>query len=101
MKNRLPKLQHNVYVIELDPAKLCLYVGMTGRTPDERFKQHRECLKSAKYPHRSLGLQTPAKFAQSQLLEGSASGRPPASLRRSLQGNQKTTDKPKPRETVS
>mgnify|MGYP001158022577 FL=1 len=52
-------------------------------------------------PHRSLGLQTPAKFAQSQLVEGSASGRPPASLRRSLQGNQKKTDKPKPPETVS
>jgi len=53
-------------------------------------------------PHRSLGLQTPAKFAQSQLVEGSASGRPTASLRRSLQGNQKKTDKPKqPPETVS
>ena len=52
-----------VYVIELDrnvlshkkfrdrnpdrdPAKACLYVGKTGRTPDERFKQHKAGYKS-------------------------------------------------------
>ena len=52
-------------------------------------------------PHRSLDLQTPAKFAQSQPFEGSDSGRPPASLRRSLQEKRKKTDKPKPPETVS
>ena len=52
-------------------------------------------------PHRSLGLQTPAKFAQSQLVEGTVSGRPAASLRRSLQDKQKKTDKPKPPGTVS
>ena len=69
MKAKPRKLHHNVYVIELDPAvlkekrfaeenpdhdpaKACLYVGMTGRTPTERFKQHRAGVKSSKYPHR-------------------------------------------------
>jgi hypothetical protein len=35
-----------------DPAKLCLYVGMTGRTPEERFEQHLEGIRSSKYPHK-------------------------------------------------
>jgi hypothetical protein len=69
MKTKHAKLHHNVYVIELDPAvldekrfadenpnrdpvRLCLYVGMTGRTPDERFEQHLEGIKSSRYPHR-------------------------------------------------
>ena len=52
-------------------------------------------------PHRSLGLQTPVKFAESQSFEGPDSGRPTASLRRSLQEKRKKTDKPKPPETVS
>ena len=69
MKTKQPKPQHNVYVIELDPAvlkekkfadenpdygpaKSCFYVGMTGRTPDTRFTQHQEGYKSSKYPHR-------------------------------------------------
>ena len=52
-------------------------------------------------PHRSLGLQTPAKFAERQSFEGSDSGRPTASLRQSLQEKRKKTDKPKPPETVS
>lgn len=52
------RLHHNVYVIELapevwaksyryrqanldrDPDKPCLYVGMTGLTPEERFRRH-------------------------------------------------------------
>jgi hypothetical protein len=69
MKTKQAKLHHNVYVIELDPAvledkkfadenpdhdpaKLCLYVGMTGRTPAERFAQHLQGIKSSKEPHR-------------------------------------------------
>ncbi len=60
---------HSVYVIALDQAvmddkrfrkanpyyvtgKPCVYVGMTGRTPDERFRQHKEGYKSSRYPHR-------------------------------------------------
>lgn len=57
----------NVYVIALDKSvmndkrfreanpyyvegKPCVYVGMTGRTPDERFRQHKEGYKSSRYP---------------------------------------------------
>ncbi|UCF78434.1 MAG: hypothetical protein JSW03_10110 [Candidatus Eiseniibacteriota bacterium] len=57
---------HNVYVVELDkdvlkerkfleansghdPEKACLYVGMTGLSPDERFKNHKEGRKANKY----------------------------------------------------
>jgi hypothetical protein len=55
---------HNVYVVLLDPAvgkfrkvqranpdrdpkKPCVYVGMTGLTPPERFANHKRGLKSA------------------------------------------------------
>ena len=68
MKTNRPKLHHHVYVVELDPAvledkkfseenpdrdpaKLCLYVGMTGRSPETRFAQHREGYRSSRYPH--------------------------------------------------
>lgn len=51
--------EYNVYVIELDkevmkinafrkinpdynPEKPCVYVGQTAKTPEERFKQHKE-----------------------------------------------------------
>jgi len=57
---------HNVYVIKLDdsvanlskvekenpnrnPSKPCVYVGMTGRTPEERFSQHKEGYKASRY----------------------------------------------------
>ncbi|RPI44230.1 MAG: hypothetical protein EHM59_13365 [Betaproteobacteria bacterium] len=53
-----PRHHHNVYVVELDPAVLnvarfrranpnrdilkpCIYVGMTGLTPEERFARHK------------------------------------------------------------
>jgi len=55
---------HNVYVVLLDPAvakirkaraenpdrdptKPCVYVGMTGLTPDERFANHKAGIKAA------------------------------------------------------
>ncbi|MGO8925603.1 MAG: hypothetical protein ACLQU3_01715 [Limisphaerales bacterium] len=55
---------HNVYVVLLDPAvgrirrirrenpnrevgKPCVYVGMTGLTPEERFGKHRQGIKAA------------------------------------------------------
>ena len=61
----MPKT-HNLYVISLDDAilnvrrfrkknpnhkrgKPCLYVGMTSRTPDERFKQHKDGYRAARY----------------------------------------------------
>jgi hypothetical protein len=58
--------QHNVYVVELEKAVLreqrflkanpgcdsdakCYYVGMTGLTPKERFKNHKAGYKSNKF----------------------------------------------------
>ncbi len=35
-----------------DPAKLCVYVGMTGLTPEERFANHRQGIKSSGYVKR-------------------------------------------------
>lgn len=67
-KNAVPEREarFNVYVIELDravresrkfreanpgsdPAKPCLYVGMTSRTPTERFAQHKAGYKASRY----------------------------------------------------
>jgi predicted GIY-YIG superfamily endonuclease len=59
-----PEHHHNVYVVLLDPAvgkirrirlenpnrdvrKPCVYVGMTGLTPEERFANHKQGLKAA------------------------------------------------------
>lgn len=52
-------------------------------------------------PHRSLGLQTPAQFAQSQGKQGSGSSRATPSLHQNLGTEQSSEDKPKPSETVS
>jgi predicted GIY-YIG superfamily endonuclease len=58
-----------VYVIRLDPkvltstafrsrnpqyrdGKPCAYVGRTGRTPEERFKQHKEGYKANRFARR-------------------------------------------------
>jgi hypothetical protein len=59
-----PEHHHNVYVVLLDPAvvrarkvraenpkrdrkKLCVYVGMTGLSPEERFANHKAGIKDA------------------------------------------------------
>ena len=59
-----PEHHHNVYVVLLDPAagktrkaratkrksdskKPCVYVGMTGLTPEERFVNHKAGIKAA------------------------------------------------------
>lgn len=34
-----------------DPLKACVYVGMTGLTPEERFAQHKRGYKSGRYVH--------------------------------------------------
>lgn len=65
LRSKLESLDHhNVYVVLLDPAvgkirkvraanpqrdpnKPCLYVGMTGLTPEERFANHKAGLKDA------------------------------------------------------
>ena len=64
-----PEFHHHVYVVELepavarlakvrrenprrDPAKPCLYVGMTGLQPEERFWNHKNGEKSARLVRR-------------------------------------------------
>ena len=64
--NRPPARRYSVYVIELDkavqrsrtfkarnpemdPDKACFYVGMTARTPRERFEQHMAGYKSGRF----------------------------------------------------
>ena len=59
-----PELHHNVYVVLLDPAvsklrkvraenplrnskKPCVYVGMTGLSPAERFANHKAGIKAS------------------------------------------------------
>ena len=59
------KARHNVYVIALDPevtskkifqrqnpeyqpGRECLYVGMTGRSPELRFEQHKAGYKASR-----------------------------------------------------
>ena len=65
-----PQYHHNVYVVLLDSAagkirtvraanpdrdrnKPCLYVGMTGLTPKERFANHKAGIKAASVVKRS------------------------------------------------
>lgn len=69
-KKRTPATarHYSVYVIKLDgavlnhgrfreanpnhhPLKACVYVGMTGLTPEERFAQHKRGYKSGRYAH--------------------------------------------------
>ena len=64
--DRAPRLSHSVYVVELDPAVLkvrafrarnpghrpgmpCLYVGMTGLPPGERFQNHKAGVKANRF----------------------------------------------------
>ena len=65
-EDRAARLSHNVYVVELDPAVLklrafrvrnpgyrtgmpCVYVGMTGLPPGERFQNHKAGVKANWY----------------------------------------------------
>lgn len=60
--------RHSVYVVELSPevlneakfrranpdydvTKPCVYVGMTGLTPEQRFANHRKGVKSNRFAH--------------------------------------------------
>ena len=64
LRSRQVQNHHHVYVVLLDaaaanirkvqsanpdrdPAKPCVYVGMTGLTPEERFANHKRGIKSA------------------------------------------------------
>ena len=63
---RTARHHHNVYVIELDPVVLniwrflqanpqrditkpCVYVGMTGLTPEQRFAKHKTGIKANRF----------------------------------------------------
>ena len=65
-KDAAPRLSHNVYVVELDAAVLrmrafrarnpdyragmpCVYVGMTGLPPGERFQNHKAGVKASRF----------------------------------------------------
>jgi predicted GIY-YIG superfamily endonuclease len=66
---RRARHHHHVYVVELDPAVLnlarfrrsnperdmlkpCVYVGMTGLTPEERFAKHKAGVRANRYVQR-------------------------------------------------
>jgi hypothetical protein len=72
--------RHHVYVIELDPAVMnearfaqanpqwvgtrpCVYVGMTGLTPELRFARHRAGVKANRYVQRHGLRLLPALYA--------------------------------------
>lgn len=86
--------RHNVYVIELERKVLenkkfaeanpayregmpCLYVGMTGLSPEKRWTNHQAGIKSSKYPREfGIGLLpdmyehlNPMSFADAQAME--------------------------------
>ncbi len=61
--------KHNVYVVELSPevlqearfrranpdydaTKPCVYVGMTGLTPEQRFRKHKDGIKANRFVQR-------------------------------------------------
>ena len=65
-RKRRSRHHHSVYVVELHPAVLnlarfrkanpdrdmlkpCVYVGMTGLTPEERFRKHKEGIRANSY----------------------------------------------------
>ncbi len=70
MPRRANRKHHNVYVIELEaavwdgsarfrranpqrlPHRECLYVGMTGLTPEERYANHVAGIRSSRLVHR-------------------------------------------------
>ena len=68
-KKRRSRHHHYVYVVELDPAVLnlahfrkanperdmlkpCVYVGMTGLTPEQRFAKHKAGIRANPYVQR-------------------------------------------------
>ena len=69
LRAKQPEHHHNVYVVLLDLAagrlravrtanperdakKPCVYVGMTGLTPEQRFANHKQGIKSASIVNR-------------------------------------------------
>jgi len=78
---RWARAHHNVYVVELDPKAaedpefaaanpemipggLCLYVGLTGLSPEKRFRNHRRGHKAARIVRRHGRRLLPAYYRQ-------------------------------------
>ena len=78
---RWTRAHHNVYVVELDPEAaedpefaaanpemipggLCLYVGLTGLSPEKRFRNHRRGHKAARIVCRHGRRLLPAYYRQ-------------------------------------
>ena len=78
---RWARAHHNVYVVELDaeaaedpefaaanpdmiPGGLCLYVGLTGLSPEKRFRNHRRGYKAARIVRRHGRRLLPAYYRQ-------------------------------------
>ena len=76
---RAPSKDRNVYVIELDskilkkkdflkenpnrdPSQQCVYVGMTSKTPEERFKVHKSDSPKSSRKVREFGIALMPKF---------------------------------------
>ena len=74
-----------------------LYTLRESRVVFEDWRQHY----NEERPHRSLGLQTPLQFAQSQAREGSGSSRATPSLRRNLEVKQSKANKQEPPNNLS
>jgi hypothetical protein len=74
-----------------------LFTLRESRVVFEDWRQHY----NEERPHRSLGLQTPAQFAQSQAREGSGSSRATPSLRRTLESRQSNENKQQPPNNLS
>ena len=77
---QIPAPHHHVYVVELDPAVLeekafasanpdrradkpCLYVGMTGLSPEERFDRHKRGIQASRIVKR-FGVRLRPRFYQ-------------------------------------
>jgi hypothetical protein len=67
--SKIPRYRYNVYVVELSPEVLqlarfrranpdydvmkpCVYVGMTGLTPEQRFAKHKQGIRANRYVQR-------------------------------------------------
>ncbi len=87
--SRPPEFRHNVYVVLLTPAagrlvavraanpdrrrgQPCVYVGMTGLTPEERFANHKRGIKAAVVVQR----QTELRVHRPEAAPSGLNGRP-------------------------
>ncbi len=100
MRKKRPAKHHSVYVIKLDKAvtrerkfaranprrrfwRPCVYVGLTGLAPVERFANHKKGYKANRYAHlygikllpRLYAHLNPMSYEEAQKMEGNLAGR--------------------------